>query len=72
MIGIVDFGLEENKLRGLSPRTNYTDRAKLVSSFAGRVCHVVSVMDPHGRILGFVDQSRCFFFEVALDHATPL
>jgi hypothetical protein len=27
--------------------------AKLVPSFADRVCHVVSVTDPSGRILGF-------------------
>jgi hypothetical protein len=36
--------------------------AKLVSTFADRVCHVVSVTDPHGRILGFLDWSRYFFF----------
>jgi RPA family protein len=24
--------------------------------FAGRGCHVVSVMDPYGHILGFLDQ----------------
>jgi hypothetical protein len=47
-------------LRGLSPRTNYTDRAgnrrlpaKLVPTFAVRECHVVSVTDPYGRILDF-------------------
>jgi hypothetical protein len=27
---------------------------------------VVSVTDPHGRILGFLDRSRYFFFQVAL------
>jgi hypothetical protein len=27
--------------------------AKLVPIFADRECHVVSVTDPHGRILGF-------------------
>jgi hypothetical protein len=26
---------------------------------------VVSVTDPHGRILGFLDRSRYFFFQVA-------
>jgi hypothetical protein len=26
---------------------------------------MVSVMDPYGRILGFLDQSRYFFFQVA-------
>jgi hypothetical protein len=32
--------------------------AKLVPSFADRVCHVVSVTDSYGRILGFLDRSR--------------
>jgi CBS-domain-containing membrane protein len=32
--------------------------AKLVSTFADRGCHVVSVTDPYGRILGFIDRSR--------------
>jgi hypothetical protein len=30
-----------------------------------RGCHVVSVTDPYGRILGFLDRSRYFFFQVA-------
>jgi hypothetical protein len=34
--------------------------AKLVPTFADRGCHVVSVMDPYSRILGFLDQSRYF------------
>jgi hypothetical protein len=59
------------KLRGLSPRANYTDRAtavcqtKLVSNFAARGCHVVSVTNPYGRNLGFIDRNRYFFFQVA-------
>jgi hypothetical protein len=28
---------------------------KLVPSFADRGCHMVSVIDPYGRILGFLD-----------------
>jgi hypothetical protein len=36
--------------------------AKLVTTLA---CHVVSVADPCGRILGFLDRSRYFFFQVA-------
>jgi hypothetical protein len=40
-------------------------RAKLVRTFAVRECHVVSVTDPYGRILGFLDRSRYFFFQVA-------
>jgi hypothetical protein len=40
--------------------------AKLVPTFPCRGCHVVSVTDPHGRILGFPDRSRYFLFQVAL------
>jgi hypothetical protein len=32
--------------------------AKLVPTFADRVCRVVSATDPYGRILGFLDQRR--------------
>jgi hypothetical protein len=39
--------------------------AKVVLTFAGRGCHVVSVTDPYGRILGFLDRSRYVFFQVA-------
>jgi hypothetical protein len=39
--------------------------AKLVPTFSDRECHVVSVMDPSGRIFGFLDRSRYFFLEVA-------
>jgi hypothetical protein len=44
------------KPRGFSPQANYTDRpsdrrmsAKLVPTFAGRGCRVVSTTNPHGR-----------------------
>jgi hypothetical protein len=42
-----------------------TERPPLVGEvianfFADRVCHVVSVTDPYGRILGFLDRSRYF------------
>jgi hypothetical protein len=39
--------------------------AKLVSTFADRGCYIISVTDPYGRILGFLDRSRYFFFQVA-------
>jgi hypothetical protein len=39
--------------------------AKLVPNFADRVCHVVSVTDPYGLILGFLNRNRYFFFQVA-------
>jgi hypothetical protein len=57
------------KLRGLSPRANYTDRAtaKFVPTFADGGCHVVSVTNPYGRILGFLDRSRYFLFLVLLN-----
>jgi hypothetical protein len=33
---------------------------KWLPTFADKGCHVVSVTDPYGRILGFVDRSRYF------------
>jgi CBS-domain-containing membrane protein len=33
---------------------------KLVPTFADRGCHVVSVADPYGRILGFLDRAATF------------
>jgi hypothetical protein len=39
--------------------------AKLVSTFADRGCHMVSVIDPNGRIRRFLDRSFYFFFQVA-------
>jgi hypothetical protein len=50
------------KLRGPSPRSNYTDRATAAcrQTFANKGCHVVSVTDPYGRILGFLDKG-CYF-----------
>jgi hypothetical protein len=41
--------------------------AKLVPNFADGWCHVVSVTDPYDPILGFLDRSRYFFFQVALN-----
>jgi CBS-domain-containing membrane protein len=34
--------------------------AKWLPTFADRGCHVVSVTDPNGRILGFLGRSRYF------------
>jgi hypothetical protein len=39
--------------------------AKLIPTFMDRECHVVSLTDPYGRILDFLDLSRYFFFQVA-------
>jgi hypothetical protein len=38
--------------------------AKWLPTFANRGRHVVSVTDPYGRILGFLDRSRSFSFQV--------
>jgi hypothetical protein len=38
---------------------------KLAPTFADRGCHVVSVTDPYGRILGSPYRSRYYFFQVA-------
>jgi hypothetical protein len=39
-------------------------QAKLVPTFSDRVCLVVSMTDPYGSVLGFLDRSRYFFFQV--------
>jgi hypothetical protein len=50
-------------------RTIPTERPPLVgevsANFAAIGCHVVGVTDPYGRILGFLDRSRYFLFQVA-------
>jgi hypothetical protein len=54
----------KTKLHGLSPLANYTDRETAACRRSDcqllRIegCHVVSVTDPYGRILGFLDRSR--------------
>jgi hypothetical protein len=61
----------KTELRGLSPneRTVPTERSPFVgevsAKFADRGCQAVSVTDPYGRILGFLDRDRYFFFQVA-------
>jgi hypothetical protein len=40
-----------------------SDRRLLVPTFADRVCHVVSVTDPYGRILGFETGAATFSFK---------
>jgi hypothetical protein len=39
--------------------------AKLAPTFADLGCHVVSVTDPYGRILGFSRQEPLLFYQVA-------
>jgi hypothetical protein len=61
----------KTKLHGLSPRANHTDRVTAACRrsdcqlFANRGCYVASVTDPYGRILGFLDSRRYFFYQVA-------
>jgi hypothetical protein len=56
-----------NKLRGLSPQANYTDRetaaGRRSANFCG--CRVVSTTDTNGLILGFLYRSHYYFFQVA-------
>jgi hypothetical protein len=57
--------LKLNSVAWVCERSIPTERqpmsAKLVPNFADRGCHFVSVKDPYGRILGFIDR-RCYFF----------
>jgi hypothetical protein len=50
-----------SKLR--QERTIPTERP--LPTFVERGCHVVSVTDSYGRIVGFLDPNRYFFFQVA-------
>jgi hypothetical protein len=59
---ILNMGFEgqdkrKKKLRGMSPRENYTDRA---TASCRR-----SLTDPYGRIPCFEDRNRYFFYQVA-------
>jgi hypothetical protein len=57
-------GRLKKKLRSVSPReelylpSDSRLSVKLALTFADIGCHVVSVTDPHGSILGFLDLSR--------------
>jgi hypothetical protein len=56
----------KNSVALVRERTTPTDRrlsAKLLATFADRGCNVVSVTDLYGRILGFQNRSRYFFFQ---------
>jgi hypothetical protein len=63
-------GLMQFNLRDMAT-VFYTDwvaaalSAKLVLTFADKRCHVVSAVDPRGRIFGFLDRSHYYFFQVA-------
>jgi hypothetical protein len=60
----------KNSVASVRKRTIPTERPPLVSEvsanfFVDRGCQVVSVTNPYGRILGFLDRSRYYFFQVA-------
>jgi hypothetical protein len=58
-----------NSVALVRKRTIPTERPPLVgevsANFADRGCRIVSATDPHGRIIGFLDRSRYYFFQVA-------
>jgi hypothetical protein len=60
-----NMGLESNIIPLPESASELRLSAKLVPTFVDRGRHVVSVTDPYGRILGFLDRSRYFFFQVA-------
>jgi hypothetical protein len=47
-------------------RTIPTERSLVAGEVSDNFCHVVSVTDPYGSILGFLYRSRYVFFQVAL------
>jgi hypothetical protein len=56
--------------RGVHERFIPTERPPLVDEVSVNFlriegCRVVRVTDPYGHILGFIDRSRYFFFQVA-------
>jgi hypothetical protein len=58
--------INNNYVASVCERTISTERPPLVGQHL-RIegCRVVSAADKYGRNLGFLDRSRCFFFQVA-------
>jgi hypothetical protein len=60
--------LKKHSLALVRKQTIPTERptlvVKLVLTFVDRGCHVVSAVDSHGHIFGFLGQSRYYFFQV--------
>jgi hypothetical protein len=50
---------KKNSVAWIRERTIPTERPPLVGEANANFCHVVSVTDPYGRILGFLDQKMC-------------
>jgi hypothetical protein len=67
--GSLNCAHKKNCVACVRERTIPTERSPFVgevsADFADRGCHVVSVTDPYGRILGFLDRNRFCFFQVA-------
>jgi hypothetical protein len=62
--------LKKNSMASVRKRTIPTERPPPVSEVSAnflqiRGCHVVSVTNLYGRILGFLDRSRYYCFQVA-------
>jgi hypothetical protein len=47
------------------PTERHPRASEVSANFMYRECRVVSTTDPHGRILGFLDRSSYFFFQIA-------
>jgi hypothetical protein len=60
--------ISNNSVALVSKRTVPTERQPLVGEISANSCRqkVVSATDPYGSNLGFLDWSRYFFFQVAL------
>jgi hypothetical protein len=61
----VTFSVASQSTTGPYPSSDRRLSAKLLPTFAGRVCHVISAANPHGRNFNFSDRSRYYFFKVA-------
>jgi hypothetical protein len=59
-----------NSVALVGERTIPTEGQPLVGKVSAKLlrtvgCHLISAEDPSGRILGFLDRNRYFFFQVA-------
>jgi hypothetical protein len=61
-------GIKAPWLQSTSEAFRPSDRRlsiKLVPTFTDRECRVISATESHSQIIGFLDRSRCFLFQVA-------
>jgi hypothetical protein len=63
------FSTVAHALQSANERKKHIQRRQVlflnIFSVSTVLCHVVSLTDPWGRILGFLDRSPYFFFQVA-------